>query len=311
VSLTVTRARPGTRRPGGRRSRPLQVIATYVQLTKPRIVVLLLITTVPAMILAHRGIPSWWLMAATLVGGTVAAGGANAVNQYLDRDIDEVMRRTRRRPLPSHRIPPSRALIFGLVLGALSFAWLALTVNLLSAVLALAAYAFYVLVYTMWLKRTSAQNIVIGGAAGAVPALVGWAAVTGRVGAPAWVLFTVVFLWTPPHFWALAMKYERDYAAAGVPMLPVVAGRDATTLQILVYAVVLVAASLVLWPVGHMGPVYVGSAAVLGVIFVGATVRLRRHPTPAAAMRVFRLSLSYLALLFLAVAVDTVLRFGP
>ncbi len=285
-------------------------VAAYVRLTKPRIVLLLLVTTVPAMILAKGGMPSLWLIAATLSGGAVAAGGANAINQYLDRDIDEIMRRTRRRPLPSHQIRPSRALGFGLSLGAVAFAFLTATVNLLSAALAVGAMAFYVFVYTMWLKRSSPQNIVIGGAAGAVPVLVGWAAVTGRIGLPSVIMFAMVFLWTPPHFWALAMKYEGDYAAAGIPMLPVVAGRDATTLQILIYAIVLVVTSLVLYPVGHMGLIYLFGVAALGAVFIATAARLRRAPTPRAAMRLFRYSILYLALLFGAVALDTLVHVG-
>jgi len=283
----------------------LGVVASYVQLTKPRIVELLLVTTVPAMILAKNGLPSLWLILATLLGGAAAAGGANAINQYVDRDIDEVMHRTRRRPLPAHRIHPRRALLFGIALGAAGFAWLWTTVNLLSAVLSLSALAFYVFVYTLWLKRRSSQNIVIGGAAGAVPALVGWAAVTGTVGAPAWVLFGIVFLWTPPHFWALSMRYERDYAAAGIPMLPVVAGKDATTRQILLYSVVLVASSLVLIPVAHMGVLYAAASLLLGWRFIAGAVRLRRKGTVGAAMSLFRYSILYLSLLFGVVAVDT------
>ncbi len=282
----------------------------YVRLTKPRIVVLLLITTVPAMILADRGVPSLWLIAATLLGGTLSAGGANAVNQYLDRDIDEIMLRTRRRPLPSRRIEPRDALVFGLVLGVAGFAFLWATVNLLSAALATAAMVFYVLVYTLWLKRRSPQNIVIGGAAGAVPALVGWTAVTGRIGWPAVVLFLIVFVWTPPHFWALSIRYRRDYAAAGVPMLPVVAGEDETRRQILWYSIGLVAISLTLVPVAHMGFLYLAAAMVLGARFVSGALRLGRRPTPAAAMALFRYSLVYLAVLFAAVALDTLVRFG-
>jgi heme o synthase len=201
-------------------------LTAYYHLTKPEIIFLLLVTTVPAMMLAQHGVPPLGLILATLVGGTLAAGSANAINQYLDRDIDEVMRRTRRRPLPASAVTPEDALRFGFVLGAISFFFLAITVNVLAAELALSAIAFYVFVYTMWLKRTTTQNIVIGGAAGAVPALVGWAAVTGGLAAPAWVLFAIIFVWTPPHFWALAMRYRGDYAAAGVPMLPVVRGGD-------------------------------------------------------------------------------------
>jgi protoheme IX farnesyltransferase len=299
---TLDRERPAGR-PGVRR-----VVGAYVALTKPRIIELLLITTVPAMVLAEEGLPSLWLVAATLIGGTLSAGGANAINQFVDRDIDEVMRRTRRRPLPSHALPPSRALAFGIALGVAGFVWLAVFVNPLAAALATAGLLFYVFVYTLWLKRRSVQNIVIGGAAGAVPALVGWAAVTGRVGWPAAVLFLVVFLWTPPHFWALALRYERDYAAAGVPMLPVVAGTRATVRQILAYAVATVAASLVLIPVAGMGLIYVVSAVALGAWFLWAAIRVHTRPTLSAAMALFRWSITYLALLFLAVAVDALVR---
>jgi heme o synthase len=302
-AFAVPRSRAG----GGS---PRDVAAAYLKLTKPRIVLLLLITTVPAMILAERGLPSLPLIAATLFGGTLSAGGANAINQYLDRDIDLIMARTRRRPLPSHSIEPSRALAFGLLLGLAGFAFLWLTVNLLSAVLATAAMAFYVFVYTLWLKRRSPQNIVIGGAAGAVPALVGWAAVTGRVGWPAVVMFDIVFLWTPPHFWALALRYQRDYAAARIPMLPVVAGEAETRRQIVLYSLVLVASTLVLAPVAKLGVLYVAAAVILGARFVMAAVQLSRRKTPASAMTLFRYSLLYLALLFAAVAADVLVRFG-
>jgi heme o synthase len=286
------------------------VLSRYLTLTKPRIVLLLLITTVPAMVLARGRVPSAWLIAATLIGGTLSAGGANAINQYVDRDIDEVMTRTRRRPLPSHLIAPHRALLFGILLGVVGFAWLALLVNVAAALLSASALLFYVFVYTLWLKRSTPQNIVIGGAAGAAPALVGWAAVTGRVGWPAVVLFAIVFVWTPPHFWALSLRYRGDYALARVPMLPVVAGREVTTRQILVYSVVLVAVSLVLWPVGHTGWLYPAAALVLGGLFVARAVHLRRTGTTAAAMSLFRYSIVYLALLFGSVALDTLVRIG-
>jgi len=284
--------------------------SAFWQLTKPRIVLLLLITTVPAMILAEGGVPSLWLIVSTLIGGTAAAGGANAINQFLDRDIDGIMTRTRGRPIPASAIPPGRALSFGVALGVAGFVWLAALVNLLAAVLSLAALAFYVVVYTMWLKRSSPHNIVIGGAAGAMPALVGWAAVTGRVGWPAVVLFAVVFVWTPPHFWALSLRYERDYAAARVPMLPVVSGRAVTIKRIVAYSWVLVATSLLLWPVGKTGVFYPVAASMLGGVFVARARRLRARGTTAAAMSLFRYSIVYLALLFGAVAVDTLLRFG-
>ena len=287
-----------------------RMASAYLRLTKPRIVLLLLVTTVPAMILAEGGVPALWLIAATLLGGTIAAGGANAINQYLDRDIDEIMSRTRTRPLPSHAIEPSHALRFGIALSVVSFVFLTIAVNLLAAVLAVGAIGFYVGVYTIWLKRRSPQNIVIGGAAGAVPVLVGWAAVTGTVGWPAVVLFAIVFMWTPPHFWALSLRFQRDYAAAGVPMLPVVAGWDRTVRDILVYAVLLTATTFVLVPVAGMGLLYGSAAAALGALFVGRAFQLLRRPDQALAMSVFRLSIAYLALLFLAVALDTVVRLG-
>jgi len=311
----VSSARATTNVEGGRRARaarPARSSASaYLKLTKPRIVELLLVTTVPSMILAERGLPSLWLIGATLVGGSLTAGGANAINQYLDRDIDAVMSRTRRRPLPARAISPGRALAFGVALGLAGLTWLWVTVNLLAAALAGAALLFYVFVYTMWLKRSSPQNIVIGGAAGAAPALVGWAAVTGRVGLSALSLFAIVFVWTPPHFWALALRYERDYAAAGVPMLPVVAGGAATVRSIVAYSFVLVATSLLLWPVASTGPVYPLVALALGGLFIARAIRLRRSRTATAAMSLFRYSVVYLGTLFATVAADTLLRFGP
>jgi len=308
-------AAPVRRRPTLGTSAPARgvrrTISAYVALTKPRIVLLLLVTTVPAMILAARGLPSVALIAATLFGGTLSAGGANAINQYVDRDIDRIMLRTRRRPLPSRRIAPPRALAFGLALGAAGFVFLWLFTNLLAAALATAAMAFYVFVYTIWLKRRSPQNIVIGGAAGAAPALVGWAAATGRVGWPAVVLFAIVFVWTPPHFWALSLRYRADYEEAGVPMLPVVAGEAVTVRQILVYSVVLVATSLLLIPIGHVGLLYAVAAVILGAWFVLGALRLRSQPTTPRAVALFHLSIAYLALLFAAVGVDVLIRFGP
>jgi protoheme IX farnesyltransferase len=297
-------------RGNGKRGSLRETTAAYFQLTKPRIVVLLLITTVPAMMLAERRPPSFWLVLATLAGGMVAAGSANAINCYLDRDVDEVMRRTRRRPLPAHRIEPERALAFGYVLGAISFFFLAIVVNVLAATLALSAIAFYVFVYTMWLKRTTVQNIVIGGAAGAVPALVGWAAVTGTVGVPAWILFAIVFVWTPPHFWALSLRYQGDYAAAGIPMLPVVRGERETRRQIVRYSLLLFATSLLLVPLGHMGPTYAAAAVVLGGWFLWRALALWRSDSAAEPMRLFRYSIMYLGLLFAAVAVDAVMPAG-
>ena len=288
---------------------PPSTLRTYIALTKPRIIELLLVTTVPTMVLAERGIPSIWLMTATVVGGTLAAGGANVINQYIDRDIDDVMRRTRHRPLPAQSVTPPRALAFGIGLSIFSFAWLTVTVNLLAALLAASAIAFYVFVYTLWLKRTSPQNIVIGGAAGCVPVLVGWAAVTGTVDVPALVLFAIVFYWTPPHFWALALRFKGDYAAAGVPMLPVVRGEAETARQIVLYSVLLVAVSLLLFPAAGMGIIYLVSAIGLGGAFVWYAVRLVRDgQNGKAAIRLFRFSISYLTLLFMAVAADALFR---
>jgi protoheme IX farnesyltransferase len=281
-------------------------LTAYYRLTKPRIIVLLLITTVPAMVLAQGGLPSMWLMLATLVGGTLAAGAANAINMYLDRDIDEVMRRTRGRPLPTHQVPPERALAFGFWLGAFSFLFLAMTVNVLAATLSLAAIAFYVVIYTMWLKRSTAQNIVIGGAAGAAPALIGWAAVTGSLALPAWILFAIVFVWTPPHFWALALRFQGDYAAAGVPMLPVVKGDDETRRQIFLYSLVLFGTTLVLAPVADLGPIYLATAVVLGGVFVYRALVLWRRASSDRSWKLFTYSIVYLAALFGAVALDAV-----
>jgi heme o synthase len=302
---------------GGRStaSTPVRMGSTlraYVALTKPRIIELLLVTTVPTMVLAQRGFPSVWLMAAVMIGGTLAAGGANAINQFIDRDIDDLMRRTRHRPLPQHAVQPRSALVFGAALSALSFAWLTLTVNLLSALLAASAIAFYVFVYTIWLKRSTPQNIVIGGAAGCVPVLVAWAAVTGTIGVPALVLFAIVFYWTPPHFWALALRFKSDYAAANVPMLPVVRGDAETARQIVLYALLLVAVSLLLFPAAEMGLIYLGAAVVLGAAFMWYAVRLLRNVADGrAAIGLFRFSISYLTLLFAAVAVDSILRLPP
>jgi protoheme IX farnesyltransferase len=282
-------------------------IGAFIALTKPRIILLLLITTVPTMVLAAGGLPSFGLIAATLLGGTLAAGGANAINQYLDRDIDARMSRTSRRPIPSHRVAPSSALAFGAGLGVVAFLFLVVTVNLLAAALSLGALLFYVFVYTLWMKRSTPQNIVVGGAAGAAPVLVGWAAVTGRVEAPALVLFAIVFCWTPPHFWALALRYRDDYAAVGVPMLPVVAGERRTTSQILLYSIQLAALTLLLYPAGRMGLLYLAAATILSARFVALAWALWRKPGVGAAMRLFKYSIYYLALLFVAVAVDQLL----
>jgi protoheme IX farnesyltransferase len=291
-------------------------IRAYIALTKPRIIELLLVTTVPAMVLATRQVPGiqlghWvWLTVWTLIGGTLAAGSANAINCYLDRDIDLLMVRTRRRPLPAHEVDPERAVVFGLVLGAIAFAVLAFFVNLLAAFLGMLAIAFYVVVYTIWLKRSTPQNIVIGGAAGALPPVIGWAAVTGDVGIPALLLFALVFYWTPPHFWALSLRIRKDYAAAGVPMLPVVKGIPETTRQIGLYTILMVAISLVLFAVARMGPVYLVAAVVLGALFLRQAWMLWRRgateeESTAGAIRLYKYSISYLTLLFAAIAVDT------
>jgi protoheme IX farnesyltransferase len=284
-------------------------VRAYVALTKPRIIELLLVTTVPAMVLAQRGIPSVGLIFWTLLGGSLAAGSANAINCYLDRDIDELMARTRRRPLPAHEVEPERAVVFGIVLGVASFVVLTWFVNLLSAFLALLAIAFYVVVYTILMKRSTPQNIVIGGAAGALPPVIGWAAVTGDIGVPALLLFALVFYWTPPHFWALSMRIRKDYAAAGVPMLPVVRGIAETSRQIGLYSILLVAISLLLFAVARLGWIYLAAAVVLGAVFLRqAWILWRQGSAPEAstaqAIRLYRYSISYLSLLFLAVAVD-------
>ena len=291
----------------GRARRAWRVLGAYFRLTKPRVIELLLVTTVPAMVLADQGLPDLGLIAAVLVGGAFAAGGANTINCWIERDRDQVMRRTRNRPLPAGEIAPTHALVFGLALEVGAFLLLWATSNLLAASLAVSATLFYVFVYTIWLKPRSPQNIVIGGAAGAVPVLVGWAAVTNEVAAPAWVLFAIVFFWTPPHFWALALRYHDDYAAAGIPMLPVVRGRRVAAQQILFYAVVVVAVTMVLIPVAETGPLYAVAACLLGAGFIHGAERLRRDPSSERAIRLFGLSNLYLALLFAAVAVDTFL----
>lgn len=282
------------------------VLGSYFALTKPRIIELLLITTVPSMVIAADGWPGWWLVLSTLIGGSLSAGGANALNNWFDRDIDVIMRRTRRRPLPRHRIEPANALRFGIGLGVAGFVWLWYFTNLLAAVISTAALLFYVLVYTAGLKRRTTQNIVIGGAAGAAPALVGWAAVRDEVGLAAWVLFAVVFYWTPPHFWALAVRYEDDYAAAGVPMLPVVRGVEATTRSMLLYSGTMVLVSLLLVPVAPMGWVYLLSAVGAGAWFLWETYRVRREP--ARAMKLFTASTVYLTVVFAAATVDVLVR---
>jgi heme o synthase len=304
--------------PGGRRDSIGDSVRAYVALTKPRIIELLLVTTVPAMVLATREVPGielgdWFRVTFwTLICGTLAAGSANAINQYLERDIDGLMARTRRRPLPADQVEPERAMVFGIVLGVVSVGLMAWTVNLLAASLTLLAIGFYVVIYTVLLKRTTPQNIVIGGAAGALPPVIGWAAVTGNVGLPALLLFLVVFYWTPPHFWALALRIRGDYAAAKIPMLPVVKGIAETSRQIGLYTVLLVALTLVFAVVARMGAIYLAAAVILGTIFLWRAYVLWQQGTSpeastAQAIRLYRYSISYLTLLFAAVALDTVL----
>ncbi|MCU1456037.1 MAG: protoheme farnesyltransferase [Actinomycetia bacterium] len=291
-----------------RASRLLATLHAYFMLTKPRVIELLLVTTVPPMILAEGGWPSTALIGAVLVGGAAAAGGANTINCWIERDRDHLMRRTHLRPLPKGDVKPNGALAFGIGLNVFAFLWLAWTANLLAASLAIGATLFYVFVYTIWLKPRSTQNIVIGGAAGAVPVLVGWAAVTGSLAAPAWVLFALIFVWTPPHFWALSVRYKDDYAAAGIPMLPVVKGIDYAATQIVGYAVVVLGVSLILPLVASVGALYVAVAVVGGLGFVWKAIGLKRDPDPQRAIKVFTYSNVYLASLFVAVAVDVLIR---
>jgi protoheme IX farnesyltransferase len=312
VSVQRTTRDPSVEgRPGMR-----DVLAAYVGLMKPRIIELLLLTTVPVMFLAQGGIPSLGLVVATVLGGTLSAGSANALNCVYDADIDERMRRTRRRALPRHIVSSRNALVFGLALGVVSTLWLGLLVNWLSAGLALVANVFYVVGYTMILKRRTRQNIVWGGAAGCFPTLIGWTAVTGQLAWPPVVLFLVVFFWTPPHFWALAIRYREDYAAADVPMLPVVADARTVARQIVTYSYVMVATSLLLWPVAGTGLFYPVAALVLGATFLTEAHRLLARSRAAdpddvvalKPMRLFHWSNMYLTLLFLSVAIDPLLK---
>ena len=296
-------------------TRPLaDVLKGYVALTKPRIIELLLVTTIPTMVVAANGIPGLWLIVTTLVGGTLAAGGANALNMVIDRDIDAIMERTKKRPLVTGVMTPRAATIFAFSLEVVAFAVLAIWVNQLSAWLAMSATAFYVVVYTLWLKRRSKQNIVIGGAAGAVPVLIGWAAVTNSLTWTPVLLFLVIFIWTPPHFWALAVRYRDDYAAANVPMMPVVASLRRTTLEILIYSVIMWALTVLIGPTAHLGWIYAVSATVLGGLFTFYALRLYRNARHdradvAEAMRLFHFSITYLTALFVLMAVDVLVRF--
>jgi protoheme IX farnesyltransferase len=293
-----------------RATTPLERVRGFVALTKPRIIELLLVTTLPTMVVARRGVPSVWLMLATLAGGALSAGGANATNMFLDRDIDAVMHRTRKRPLVTGVVKPSEALVFAIVLEVAAFLVLWRFVNLLSAVLALAAALFYVVVYTILLKRRSTQNIVIGGAAGAVPVLVGWTAVTDRLAWAPLVLFALIVVWTPSHFWALALKYREDYASAKVPMLPAVRSFERVVRQIIWYSVALVAVSLAFAVVAKMGPIFWAAAVAAGIFYIYSAVRLRgREGNAKAAMALFGYSITYVVVIFGAMAVDVLVRF--
>jgi len=296
-------ARHATKPPAGWR----RTVGAYIALTKPRIIELLLVTTVPTMILAAGGWPPLWLAIATLFGGTLAAAGANTFNSFLDRDIDAVMARTRHRPLVTGAVSERAALVFGWILSVASVLFMAAATNLVAAALTAVSILFYVVIYTMLLKRRTAQNIVWGGAAGCMPVLIGWAAVTGGLDWPALILFGVIFFWTPPHYWPLSLRFRDDYAAARVPMLPVVADRRRVAAEIVIYSWVMVAVSLLLTPVARMGWIYTVSAALLGAAFLWEAHMLQRRVRAERApreMRLFHWSITYLSLLFLAVAVD-------
>ena len=299
----ITRERPGFRRKA----------KAYFELTKPRVIELLLVSTVPTMILAQRGIPDIWLILATVAGGAFSAGSANSFNCYIDADIDKIMGRTKGRPLVTGELSKREAYWFAWGLGVLSVVWLALLVNLLAALLSLAAILFYVFIYTLLLKRRTPQNIVWGGAAGSMPVLIGWAAVTNELAPAAWVLFLIIFLWTPPHYWPLSLRYKQDYTNAGVPMLPVVRNNRTVGIQIILYAWALVASTLLLIPVASMGIIYTITALTTGTWFVVESYRLYRQALVgeiANPMRLFHGSISYLTLLFVAIAVDPLLYFN-
>ena len=285
-------------------------IKGFVTLMKLRVVELLLVTTVPTMIVAEEGLPSILLILATLLGGTLSAGGANAINMFIDRDIDPLMERTRHRPLVTGILSPAEALTFAIAIEALAFLWLWLTVNLLSAVLAVGACLFYVFIYSLWLKRTSSSNIVIGGAAGAAPVLIGWTAVENSLDWPPLILFALIYLWTPPHFWALAIRYREDYSSAKIPMLPVVAGPEFTGNKMVLYSLEVWAISIIFAPVAGMGVIYLCGALVLGAGFVYLSLQVRHHQTEKSAMRLFGFSITYLTLLFLIIAIDELVRSG-
>ncbi len=305
---------PAAERAPARRASAADTVRAYVALTKPRIIELLIITTIPVMFLAKGGVPNLWTVVAVTVGGYLSAGSANALNCWVDRDIDTEMRRTRRRPLAMHTVTPNAAVVFGLTLGVFSTLWLGFAVNWLSSMLALAANVFYVVVYSMILKRRTSQNIVWGGAAGCFPTVIGWTAVTDHLAWPPAVLFLVVFMWTPPHFWSLAMRYREDYAAANVPMLPCVATERHVAWQMTLYTWATVACSLAVWPIAHTGWVYGIGASVLGVAFLVVAHQLHWQARKGVVgvalkpMRMFHFSNSYLALLFVLLAVDPLVR---
>ncbi len=303
--MTAVETRPAGLVETSPRHRPLGArVQAFVALTKPRIIELLLITTVPVMFLAAGGVPDLWRVVATMIGGYLSAGGANALNMYIDRDIDALMHRTEQRPLVTGMVSPREGLVFGISLSVVSTVWFALLVNPLSAALSLTAILYYVFVYTLWLKRSTPQTIVIGGAAGAMPPLIGWAAVTNGVAWAPIEMFAIVFLWTPPHFWALALRFQDDYERAQIPMLPVVRGQRETLRQILFYSLALVGSSLLLVPTRTVGVTYAAIAVILGAGFLWFTWRLLRRPGPRAAMGLFRYSISYLSLLFVGMALD-------
>ena len=287
-------------------------VKAYFELTKPRVIELLLVSTVPTMILAQRGIPDIWLMVATVIGGALSAGSANSFNCFIDADIDKIMGRTKGRPLVTGELTKTEAYVFAWALGVLSVVWLAVLVNLLAAILSLAAILFYVFIYTLLLKRRTPQNIVWGGAAGSMPVLIGWAAVTNELAPAAWVLFLVIFLWTPPHYWPLSLRYKQDYTDAGVPMLPVVRNNKTVGIQIILYGWALVASTLLLVPVASMGLIYTVTAVVTGCWFLFESYRLYRQAIIGEItnpMRLFHGSISYLTLLFIAIAIDPLLYF--
>jgi len=297
-----TRERPGFKRKA----------KAYFELTKPRVIELLLVSTVPTMILAQRGIPDIWLILGTVIGGALSAGSANSFNCFIDADIDKIMGRTKDRPLVTGELSKREAYWFAWGLGVLSVVWLAVLVNVLAALLSLAAILFYVFVYTLLLKRRTPQNIVWGGAAGSMPVLIGWAAVTNELAPAAWVLFLIIFLWTPPHYWPLSLRYKKDYTDAGVPMLPVVRSNHTVGVQVILYAWALVASTLLLIPVASMGIIYTITALITGAWFVVESYRLYKQAIVGEIdnpMRLFHGSISYLTLLFIAIAIDPLLYF--